>query len=383
MKRLPAVIVVIALLLAACANAGTPSGSPEGSSGTSTSSPLATTAPSTVAPTATATPAIGFRALDTPAEYSRSSAEAVDGTTAVGWVQRGISDEAPAIWDTTTGALRVLTVPDEFVHPSGDTFVRLVGVSGTTAVGSGILGKVHRGQSRAMAWNTVTGELKILEIPTGFTQAEAHAISGTTAVGQVTTAQGEDGRPVSWNTETGAVRILDVPADFDWPDPIAISGDTIVGIRSADDNGLPVMWSSATEEARDLDLLAATADGIPRAIDGTTAVGSCCFGEEGTPLPLAWDTATGSVRKLDLPAGFAHGRAEGVSGNIVIGSAEPTPLLWNLATGTVEVVPPPEGYDAEYGLNAISGNTMVGLACPPAASTSENPRCVAAVWMLP
>jgi len=47
-----------------------------------------------------------------------------------------------------------------------------------TIVGGGILGTTHRGKSRAMAWNTVTGELRILDIPAGFAEAEAHAISG-------------------------------------------------------------------------------------------------------------------------------------------------------------------------------------------------------------
>ena len=143
-----------------------------------------------------------------------------------------LNDEQPAVWDTTTGVLRVLAVPERFVHPSGETFVRLVGVSGTTAVGTGILGTGQRGQSRAMAWNTETGDLRILDIPGDFTQAEAHAISGTTAVGQVTTAHGEVGRPVAWDTETGAVRILKVPAGYEWTNPLAVSGATIVGIRS-------------------------------------------------------------------------------------------------------------------------------------------------------
>ena len=60
-----------------------------------------------------------------------------------------------------------------------------------------------------MAWNTATGDLRILDIPAGFAQADAHAISGTTAIGQAWTADEETGRPVSWDTETGAVRVLD------------------------------------------------------------------------------------------------------------------------------------------------------------------------------
>ena len=334
-------------------------------------------------PTLNPTAAIGFRPLDTPAIYSGSSAEAVDGTTAVGWVQGGIADAQPAIWDTTTGALRVLAVPAEFINSNGDTGVRLVGVSGTTAVGTGILGTTNRGQSRAMAWNTVTGELRILDIPTGFAQAEAHAISGTTAVGRVTTAHGEDGRPVAWDTETGAVRILDVPTGYELTDPRAISGTTIVGIRTIDDLAVPVIWNALTAEAHDLDVLPTTTDGIPRAVDGSTAVGNCCFGEEGTPLPLAWDTATGSVRQLDLPAEFAHGRAQGVSGNVAIGNAEYATLIWDLTIGDVEILPAPAGYDAEYAATAVNGRTIVGYACPPAPSTSENPRCIAAAWTLP
>ena len=103
---------------------------------------------------------------------------AVDGTTAVGWVKVGkLDDEQPAVWDTTTGALRVLPVPADFVHPNGETYVRLVGVSGTTAVGTGVLGrKGKRGQDRAMAWNTETGDLRILDIPADFTRSEALAI---------------------------------------------------------------------------------------------------------------------------------------------------------------------------------------------------------------
>ena len=376
MKRIPVVVfVLIAMVSVACG------GVPASSAPTST-----TDAPST-APTADPTPAssigVVFRALDLPADFSRGSAEAVDGTTAAGWVQIGLSDEQPAVWDTATGVLSLLAVPEKFVHPNGDTFVRLVGVSGTTAVGTGILGKGERGQARAIAWNTETGALRILDIPAGFSQAEAHAISGTTAVGQVSTAHGEAGRPVAWDTETGAVRILEVPAGYEWTNPLAISGATIVGIRSLDDLALPLVWNPLAAEARDLDLLPSTPDGIPRAVDGTTAVGSCCFGEEGTPLPLAWDTGTGSVRQLDLPAQFAYGRANGVSGSVVIGIADFTPLLWDLASGDVSVLPAPAGYEEQYGTTAVSGRTIVGSACPPPPSTSENPRCVAAAWTLP
>ena len=57
-----------------------------------------------------------------------------------------------------------------------------------------------------------TGDLRILDIPTDFTRAEAHAISGTTAVGQAWTTDGEVGAAVAWDTETGAVRILEMPA---------------------------------------------------------------------------------------------------------------------------------------------------------------------------
>jgi hypothetical protein len=373
------IVAVIAMVSVAC------SGVPASPAPTSTAP--ATSDPSAPAPTLGPTPAaslgVVFRALDLPDDYSRGRAEAVDGTTAVGWVQFGLNDEQPAVWDTTTGALRVLAVPAKFVHPSGETFVRLVGVSGTTAVGTGILGTGQRGQSRAMAWNTKTGDLRVLDIPPDFTQAEAHAISGTTAVGQATTEHGEAGRPVAWDTETGAVRILTVPPGYEWSNPLAVSGATIVGIRSFDDLALPLVWNPLTADARDLDILPSTADGIPRAVDGTTAVGNCCFGEEGTPLPLVWDTGTGSVRQLDLPAPFAYGRADGVSGSAVIGVADFQPVLWDLATGEAGVLPAPAGYEAQYGTTAVSGRTIVGSACEPPPSSSDNPRCVAAAWTLP
>jgi hypothetical protein len=385
MNSLRVAIVVVALLSAACSEATVPSGSAGVSMPAApTSTTLATDAASAPAATSSPTPEVAFRALDTSADYSKSSAEAVDGTTAVGWVQVGTVDEQPAIWDTTTGALRVLAVPAEFFHPSGDTFVRLVGVSGTTAVGTGILGtQGMRGQSRAMAWNTETGDLRILDIPKDFTQAEAHAISGTTAIGQVWTANGEAGRPVTWDTETGAVRFLKMPADDDCGNPQSISGDTVVGTRCSGDVAVPIVWNPLTADARDLDLLPATQDGVPRAVDGTTAVGDCCFGEEGTPLPLIWDTGTGLVHQLTLPASFKNGRADGVSGTVVVGSAGSTPLVWDLATGEAAVLPAPAGYDEEYGARAVSGRTMVGSACEPPASTSDNPRCVAAAWTLP
>jgi hypothetical protein len=366
------IVAVIAMASVAC------SGVPAGSGGLASSAPT-----STVFSTSDPTPGVVFRALDLPADYSRGTAEAVDGTTAVGWVQDSLNDEQPAVWDTTTGALRVLAVPAKFVHPSGETFVRLVGVSGTTAVGTGILGAEKRGQSRSMAWNIETGDLRILDIPADFTQAEAHAVSGTTAVGQVWTAHGEVGAPVAWDTETGAVRILKMPAGYDCGNPLAVSGDTIVGIRCDVDEALPLVWNPLTADARDLDLLPATQDGVPRAVDGTTAVGNCCFGEEGTPLPLIWDTGTGSVRQLDLPAPFIYGRAVGVSGSVVIGIADFKPLLWDLGTGQVSVLPAPAGYDEQYGTTAVNGRTLVGSACPPPPSTSENPRCVAAAWTLP
>jgi hypothetical protein len=386
MKRLRVVsVVVMALVSAACS---VPSGSaggptlPAPTSISAASASAASTGP-TPTPTPTPTPEVAFRALDLPAAYSRSRAEAVDGTTAVGWVQIGIDDEQPAVWDTTTGALRVLVVPKEFIHPNGDTFVRLVGVSGTTAVGTGVLGTPGtRGQERAMAWNTETGDLRILDIPADFAKAEAHAISSSTAVGQVWTLHGEDGRPVAWDTETGAVRILEVPAGYACSDPLAVSGDTIVGIRCDQDDALPLVWDQRAATALDLDLLPPTHDGVPRAVDGTTAVGNCCFGEEGTPLPLIWDTSTGSVRQLTLPTPFVNGGAEGVSGTVVIGSAEFTSLIWDLATGQARVLPAPEGY--EYAnLVAVSGRTIVGSACEPPPSTSENGRCAAAAWILP
>jgi hypothetical protein len=373
------IVAVIAMVSVACS--GVPASPPP------TSTALATSDASAPAPTPNPTPAaslgVFFRALDLPDGYSRGGAEAVDGTTAVGWVQVGLNDEQPAVWDTTTGALRVLAVPAKFVHPSGETFVRLVGVSGTTAVGTGILGTGQRGQTRAMAWNTQTGDLRILDIPADFTQADAHAISGTTAVGQVTTAHGEAGRPVAWDTDTGAVRILTVPAGYEWSKPLAVSGATIVGIRSFEDLALPLLWNPLTDDARDLDLLPSTPDGIPRAVDGTTAVGNCCFGEEGTPLPLVWDTGAGSVRQLDLPAPFAYGRADGVSGSVVIGVADFQPVLWDLAAGEAGVLPAPAGYEEQYGTTAVSGRTIVGSACAPPPSSSDNPRCVAAAWTLP
>ena len=382
MKRIPVgIAVVMALATAACSGVPASSVPPTPSA---TAVALARPTPgATPAPTPAPTPGIAFLALDLPNDYSRGSAEAVDGTTAAGWVQIGIKDEQPALWDTTTGVLTVLAVPDRFVHPSGEIFTRLVGVSGTTAVGTGILGAEQRGQSRAMAWNTETGELRILDIPADFAQAEVHAISGTTAVGQVTTAHGDVGRPVAWETLTGAVRILEVPAGYEWTNPTAVSGATIVGTRTFQDLALPLVWNPASTEARDLDLLPSTADGVPRAVDGTTAVGSCSFGEEGTPLPLVWDLSTGSVRQLDLPAPFAYGRAMGVSGNVVIGNAEFKPVLWDLGTGQVTVLPAPTGYDAQYGINAVSGRTLVGSACPPPPSSSENPRCEPAAWTLP
>ena len=371
-------VVVIAMVSVACSGVPTSSVPASPVSPTSAESGPATTPDSTPP-----TPGITFRALDLPADYSRGSAEAVDGTTAVGWVQVGLNDEQPAVWDTTTGVLRVLAVPERFVHPSGETFVRLVGVSGTTAVGTGILGTSERGQSRSIAWNTETGDLRILDIPGDFMQAEARAISGTTAVGQVTTAQGEVGRPVAWDTGTGAARFLEVPAGYEWTNPTAVSGATIVGTRTFQDFALPLVWNPPTADALDLDLLPSTADAVPRAVDGTTAVGDCCFGEEGTPRPLVWDTGTGAVRQLDLPAPFAYGRAVGVSGTVVIGIADSKPLLWDLATGEADVLPAPAGYEEESGVNAVSGRTIVGSACEPPPSSSENPRCVAAAWTLP
>jgi hypothetical protein len=385
-NRLRLVIVVVALVTGACsaggvapANPAVPTPAPP-STAVATDSASASPATSQPAPT----PGVAFRALDTPASYSKSSAEAVDGTTAVGWVQAGQVDEQPAIWDTTTGSLRVLTVPEAFVHPNGDTFVRLVGVSGTTAVGTGILGvKGKRGQSRAMAWNTETAALRILDIPADFAQAEAHGISGTTAVGQVWTAHGEAGLPVAWDTETGAVQILKVPAGDECANPESISGDTIVGTRCHGDDAMPLVWNPLTATARDLDLLPGTQDGIPRAVDGTTAVGDCCFGEEGTPLPLIWDTGTGSVRQLALPAEFEHGRADGVSGTVVVGSAGPTPLVWDLTTGQARVLTAPDGHDYEIAVTSVSGRTIAGFACEPPATTADNPRCTAAAWTLP
>jgi hypothetical protein len=174
-----------------------------------------------------------------------------------------------------------------------------------------------------------------------------------------------------------------MPDGYECGNPQAISGDTIVGTRCAGDEAVPVLWNPITAVARDLDLLPETQDGVPRALDGTTAVGWCCIGEEGTPLPLVWDTSTGSVRQLSLPASYVNGRADGVSGTVVVGSAGPTPLVWDLETDEVRVLPPPAGYDAEYGAHAVSGGTIVGLACEPPPSSAENPRCVAAAWTLP
>ena len=387
--RQAALGVILGAILVACGAGATPTphgwatSTPSGGpSAAASAAPSPTDAPTT--PTPTPEPEIGFRALDTPAGYSRSGAEAVDGTTAVGWVQVGIADERPAVWDTTSGALRVLSVPKEFVRPNGDTFVRLEGVSGTTAVGTGILGtKGKRGQTRAIAWDLATGDLRILDIPAPFTQTEAHAIDGTTAVGQSWTAHGETGAPVTWDTESGAVRILEVPAGFACVNPHAVSGDTIVGTRCDGDDAMPVVWSPITADARDLDMLPATRGGIPRAVDGVTAVGECCFGEEGTPLPMAWDTATGAVRQLSLPAPFAHGSAVAVSGSIAVGRADTTQLVWDLGTGDVRVLPASPGYDEYSEALAVSGRTIAGYACQPPASMSESPRCVAAAWTLP
>ena len=237
-------VALMTVVVAACSEAGVPSGSvevptPPAPTSTGLVTNIASAPAPTLEPTRTPTPEVAFRALDTPADYSRSGAEAVDGTTAVGWVQTGKSSEPerPAVWDTTTGGLRVLEVPAEFIHPNGDTFVRLEGISGTTAIGTGILGaKSKRGQERVMVWNLETGDLRILDIPAGFKYAEASAISGTTVVGQVRTADEETTRPAAWDTETGAVRILKVPAPYSCSVPEAISGDTVVGIGCVDDH---------------------------------------------------------------------------------------------------------------------------------------------------
>ncbi len=385
------IVVVIALVSVACSEVPASSGSAGAPTSTPTSTALATGAasapPATPEPTPTPTPEFVFRALDLPAEYSRGEAEAVDGTTAVGWVQIGINDELPAVWDTTTGALRVLEVPEEFVHANGETYVRLDGVSGTTAVGKGVLGTgSKRGQDRAMAWDTQTGDLRILDIPDGFasdyTQTEADSISGTTAVGEVWARHGEIGAAVAWDTDTGAVRILESPDEYECVIPTSISGDIVVGTRCEFDEGLPLIWDPLTAEARDLDLLPSTRDGIPWAVDGTTVVGWCCDGEEGTPLPVIWDTVTGSVRQLPLPAANVYGTAVGVSGPLAIGHDFTTNLVWDLETDEVRVLPPPAGYEY-FGMHAVSGRTIVGSACPPPPSSSENPRCVAAAWTLP
>ncbi len=391
MQRLRVVIVVaIALVSAGCSVASAPSGSAGASVPPApTSTRVATDAAS--APTATPepTPEIAFRALDLPAGYTRASADAVDGTTAVGWVKVGpLDDELPAVWDTATGALRVLEVPDEFVYANGETYVSLNGVSGTTAVGMGAIGTgKKRGQDRAMAWDTQTGELRILDIPDGFTSSytrtDAHAISGTTEVGEVWARNGEIGAAVAWDTETGAARILEMPDDYGIGLPRAISGDTVVGgWTTTSDEPRPLIWDPLTAEARDLDLLPETRDGVPWDVDGTTVVGWCCDGEEGTPLPAIWDAVTGSVRRLALPATSVYGKAVGVSGTDVIGHDMSTGLIWDLETDEVHVLPPPAGYEY-FGMHAVSGRTIVGSACPPPPSSTENARCVAAAWTLP
>ena len=174
MKSLRVVIVVvIALESASCSAGSVPSGSGEVPTPPApTSTTLATAAASAPAatpqPTPAPTPEVHFRALDTPADYSRSGAEAVDGTTAVGWVQIGKASEPeqPAVWDTTTGALRVLDV-SRGVHPPERRHVRQArgrqrhdGCRNRDPRPRG-----QRGQDRAMAWNTETGDLRILDIP--------------------------------------------------------------------------------------------------------------------------------------------------------------------------------------------------------------------------
>ena len=387
------IVVVIALVSAACSVASVPSGSagvPTAAAPTPTALATSDASPATtLEPTPTPTPEMVFRVLDTPSNYTRSSADAVDGTTAVGWVKVGpLDDELPAVWDTTTGALRVLDVPDEFVYANGETYVSLNGVSGTTAVGMGPIGTgKKRGQDRAMAWDTQTGDLRILDIPDGFTssytQTEADSVSGTTAVGEVWARNGKIGAAVVWDTETGAARILDVPDDYTFAVPRSISGDAVVGTwTNAWDDPRPLIWDPLTAEARELDLLPSTRDGVPWDVDGTTVVGWCCDGEEGTPLPAIWDTVTGSVRRLALPATIVYGKAVGVSGTVVIGHDMSTGLIWDLETDEVRGLPPPAGYERIV-MNAVSGRTIVGSACLPPPSSAENPRCVAAAWMLP
>jgi hypothetical protein len=372
----------------ACSAARAPSGSAGPSASPAPTSTPSATPTATPEPTPTPTPEIAFRALDLPSGYTEGRAEAVDGTTAAGWVSVGpLDDELPAVWDTTTGALRVLDVPDEYVYANGETYISVNGVSGTTAVGMGPIGTgKKRGQDRAMAWDTQTGEVRILDIPDGFTssytQTEAKAISGTTAVGEVWARNGEIGAAVAWDTETGAVRILESPDDYECVIPTSISGAIVVGTRCDFDEGLPLIWSPLTAEARDLGLVQSTFDGIPWDVDGTTVVGWCCDGEEGTPLPVIWDAVTGSARRLALPATSVNGKAVGVSGTVAIGNDFTTKLIWDLDTDEVRIVPPPAGYE-RFGMNAVNGRTIVGSACPPPPSSAEKERCVAAVWTLP
>lgn len=97
---------------------------------------------------------------------------------------------------------------------------------------------------------------------------------------------------------------------------------------------------------------------------------------------MIWDTGTGAVRQLPLPPGHDYGSAVGVSGTVAIGHDFTTNLIWDLDTGDVRILPTPAGFE-HVSMHAISGRTIVGTACPPPPSSTENPRCVAAAWTLP
>ena len=232
---------------------------------------------------------------------------------------------AQLLRNTTTGALRVLAVPAKFVHPSGNTFVRLEGVSGATAVGTGILGpRVSAAKTARWPGTPRPATSGSSTSPTGFAQAEAHAISGTTAVGQAWTADGAARATRCHGTRRRArCASSRVPAGVRLAaTPLAVSGDydrrnQLLGRRSRPSNRLGPAHRRCTRP-RPAPGDRRTASRVPWTARLRSAVAAPARrARRGRSLGIR---ARDRCAELTLPARSKTATADGVSGTVVVGS---------------------------------------------------------------
>jgi hypothetical protein len=293
--------------------------------------------------------------------------------------------------DTTTGQRRVAAGgADAPVTAIADVNAHglAAGMRGVSQPAPGSAGPIARTivGSEAVVWDTTTGALRVLPVEPPYRSADARGIADTgVVVGAVVPASSGRlpawSRAARWDLRTGALQVLD-PME---PGP---AGDTALGVSpsgrfivgTAGTRGF--VWEPATGTTRLLAVADAHSSHPVAVNDRGDAVGVATFAVPDPGQPFAatvsravrWDAATGEAELLALPVSgdpLASSSAVAVNGSgVVVGryAAEGGPSqAYRLDPGAAAVPLGPEGTSAlgvtstgrVYGTQTTDGTTTV------------------------